>query len=32
MKEVLIIDSNQESALKLARFLENPDVSIVGGR
>ena len=30
MKEVLIIDSNQESALKLARFLENPDASIVG--
>lgn len=29
MKEVLIIDSNQESALKLARFLENPDASIV---
>lgn len=30
MKEVLIIDSNQENALKLARFLENPDASIVG--
>lgn len=30
MKEVLIIDSNQESALKLARFLENPDTSIIG--
>ena len=30
MKEVLIIDSDQESALKLARFLENPDASIVG--
>ena len=30
MREVLIIDSNQESALKLARFLENPDASIAG--
>lgn len=30
MKEVLIIDSNQESALKLARFLKKgPDASIV---